>query len=455
MQIDVGVLKSRIKTDNPKLLKALVDLYAFNTPGASYMPSSRYGKWDGKTRFVSSTGIFRTGLLEKVLEDLKRIECSPSLNYKYERNLITPENWNLQGFKLRDYQDEAIRVAVSSHRRIIQSPTGSGKTLIMAGIIKALAGRKMVILFDAKQLLEQTYKFLVEDCKFDNIGLNYGEGYIYGDVMLTTVQSIEKILDTHLEESEVLMIDEVHKFGNGKGRLAAIQSFPKAQYRLGFTATTPPEAIPLHNLEGALGSVYKVRTTSDLIEEGHLTKPTIQMLSVKEPDKPYDDYSYREVYTELIVDNEERNADIARIVDTIRNSHDKARILILVNRLDHGRNLERLLGDSCFYLRGDNSIGDRYNTIRSFVSCRGSSVLLGTKILETGVDIREITHFINARGLKSPIATIQALGRSLRLHDTKEKVFVYDFMDRGKYLNTHARRRYNTYKKEGHEVEIL
>ena len=179
------------------------------------------------------------------------------------------------------------------------------------------------------------------------------------------------------------------------------------------------------------------------------------MLSVKEPDKPYDDYSYREVYTELIVDNEERNADIARIVDTIRNSHDKARILILVNRLDHGRNLERLLGDSCFYLRGDHSIGDRYNTIRSFVSCRGSSVLLGTKILETGVDIREITHFINARGLKSPIATIQALGRSLRLHDTKEKVFVYDFMDRGKYLNTHARRRYNTYKKEGHEVEIL
>jgi superfamily II DNA or RNA helicase len=455
MQIDVGVLKSRIKTDNPKLLKALVDLYAFNTPGASYMPSSRYGKWDGKTRFVSSTGIFRTGMLEKVLEDLKRIECSPTLNYTYERKLITPESWNLQGFKLRDYQDEAIRVAVSSHRRIIQSPTGSGKTLMMAGIVKALQGRKMVILFDAKQLLTQTYEFLSTTCKLDNIGLCYGEGYIYGDVMLCTVQSIEKILDTHLEETEILMVDEVHKFGNGKHRLAAIQSFPNAQYRLGFTATVPSEDIPIHSLEGALGSVYKVRTTSDLIDEGHLTKPTIQMLSVKEPDKSYDDYSYRDVYTELIVDNEERNAGIARIVNTIRNSHDKARILILVNRLDHGRNLERLLGDSCFYLRGDNSIGDRYNTIRSFVSCRGNSILLGTKILETGVDIREITHFINARGLKSPIATIQALGRSLRLHDTKEKVFIYDFMDRGKYLNTHARRRYNTYKKEGHEVEIL
>ena len=125
MQIDVGVLKSKIKTDNPKLLKALVELYAFNTPGASYMPSSRYGRWDGKTRFISSKGVFRTGLLDRVLEDLKKIDCYPDINYTYDRNLITPENWNLQGFKLRDYQDEAIRVAVSSHRSIIQSPTGS------------------------------------------------------------------------------------------------------------------------------------------------------------------------------------------------------------------------------------------------------------------------------------------------------------------------------------------
>jgi superfamily II DNA or RNA helicase len=455
MQIEVGILNSRIKTDNPKLLKALGDLYSFATPGASYMPSSRYGRWDGKTRFITPNGTFRTGLLKRVLEDLERIECTPELVYTYDKNLITPENWSIQGFKLRDYQDESVRVAVSDHRRIIKSPTGSGKTLIMGGIIKALQDRKITVLFDAKQLLEQTYKFLVEDCKLDNIGLNYGEGFIYGDVMLTTVQSIERILDTHLEQSEVLMIDEVHKFANGKGRLAAIRSFPNAQYRFGFTATTPSESIPLYNIEGALGPVYEVRTTSDLIKEGHLTKPSIQMLSLKEPEKCYDGYSYRDIYTELIVENKERNEDIVRIVDLIRNSNEKARILILVTRLQHGQILQSLLGDSSFYLRGEDDIGDRYDTIRRFTSYRGSSVLLGTRILETGVDIREITHFINARGLKSPIATIQALGRSLRLHDSKEQVFVYDFMDRGKYLESHARRRYNTYKKEGHKVEIL
>ena len=273
--------------------------------------------------------------------------------------------------------------------------------------------------------------------------------------MLCTVQSIEHILDTHLEETEVLMVDECHKFANGTQRLAAIKSFPNAQYRLGFTATVPRESIPLYNLEGALGKTHKVRTTKDLVEEGHLTKPSIQMLSMDQPKENYQGYSYNDMYEVLIVENEERNQKIVDIVNTIRSNHDNARILILVNRLEHGQNLQSLLEGSCFYLRGEDDIGERYSTIRRFVSCPESSVLLGTRILETGVDIREITHFINARGLKSPIATIQALGRSLRLHDDKDQVFIYDFMDSGRYLTAHSRRRYNTYKKEGHEVEIL
>jgi superfamily II DNA or RNA helicase len=455
MQIDIGIQYSKLHTDNQKLLQALRSLYSFSVPGAAYTSAGRSGRWNGKTNFITVLGKFRTGLLPRILEDLKRIECEPTLNYTYDRNLITPENWKIDGYTLRDYQEEAILVGVSNHRGVIQAPTGAGKTLIMAAIIKALQGRKITLLFDAKHLLTQTYKFLTDTCGIDNIGLCYGEGYIYGDIMLCTVQSIEKILDTHLEETEVLMVDECHKFANGTQRLAAIKSFPNAQYRLGFTATVPRESIPLYNLEGALGKTHKVRTTKDLVEEGHLTKPSIQMLSMDQPKENYQGYNYNDMYEVLIVENEERNQKIVDIVNTIRSNHEKARILILVNRLEHGQNLQSLLEGSCFYLRGEDDIGERYSTIRRFVSCPESSVLLGTRILETGVDIREITHFINARGLKSPIATIQALGRSLRLHDNKDQVFIYDFMDKGRYLAAHSRKRYNTYKKEGHEVEIL
>ena len=455
MQIDIDIQTSQLHTDNQKLLQALRSLYSFSVPGSAYTPAGRSGRWDGKTHFISAIGKFRTGLLPKVLEDLKRIDCEPTLNYTYDRNLITPQNWEIEGYTLRDYQEESVLVGVSNHRAVIQAPTGAGKTLIMAAIIKALQGRKITLLFDAKHLLTQTYKFLTDTCGIDNVGLCYGEGYIYGDIMLCTVQSIEKILDTHLEETEVLMVDECHKFAVGAQRLAAIQSFPNAQYRLGFTATVPRESIPLHSLEGALGKTHEVRTTKDLVDSGHLTKPSIQMISLDPPEEDYQGYNYNDMYEVFIVENKERNQKIVDIVNTIRSNHDKARILILVNRLEHGQNLQSLLEGSCFYLRGEDDLGERYSTIRRFVTCPESSVLLGTRILETGVDIREITHFINARGLKSPIATIQALGRSLRLHDDKDQVFIYDFMDKGKYLAAHSRKRYNTYKKEGHKVKII
>ena len=57
--------------------------------------------------------------------------------------------------------------------------------------------------------------------------------------------------------------------------------------------------------------------------------------------------------------------------------------------------------------------------------------------------------------MKSEIATIQALGRALRRHDSKEKVYIYDFLDKEKYLKEHSQARKKHYKKEGHEIEII
>ena len=457
MKIVINTLNSRIETDNPDILDALYRLYSEKAPGYQYSPSYKRRQWDGNVHFIARNGTFRTGLLNRILEDLKKIECEPELCYgEQPNNPICPENYEIKTFNYYDYQKELIDIGLQDMRGIIKSPTGSGKTLIMAGLVKALAGRKMVLLFNAKQLLTQSYDFLTKACGMDNIGLCYGEGYIYGDVMLCTVQSIERILDTHLEEAEVLMVDECHEFANGKTTLAALRSFPKALYRIGFTATPPSDSIPKLNLEGSLGPVWSVVNTSGLIDAGKLTKPIIQLI-----DRPYtasgadEDMSYLEVYDEYIVYNEERNNIIKEVVDDIRKQNKRARILVLTKSLDHGRTLENLLGGSCEFLEGANSIGDRYNAISRFRGCKQSSILIGTKILQTGVNIEEITHFINARGMKSEIATLQALGRALRRHDSKDKVFVYDFLDKEKYLREHSLARKRHYTKEGHEVQVI
>jgi len=457
MRIQVNTLNSRILTDNPKIVEALYKLYSVKVPGHQYSRSYKNKQWDGSFRFVSKIGLFKTGLLPRILEDLNKIGATPDLDYVPPLPSIAPKDWKFKNFKYYDYQEKLILLALKDRRGIVKSPTGSGKTLIMAGLIKALAGRKMVLLFNAKQLLTQTYEFLTKTCNLDNIGICSGEGYIYGDIMLCTVQSIEKILDTHLKDTEVLMVDECHEFANGKTTLAAIRAFPKAQYRIGFTATPPSFNIPKFHLEGAIGPVWEIVDTYDLIDSGKLTKPVIQLINRSYSASGEDEQmSYGEVYDHYIVDNPERNNIIKRIVNDIKQKNKKARILILTKSLDHGRTLENLLrsGDVQF-LEGADSLGERYQSIARFRGSSDSSVLIGTKILQTGINIEEITHFINARGMKSEIATIQALGRALRQHDTKEKVFVYDFLDKEKYLKEHSNARKRHYKKEGHEVIVL
>ena len=406
MKIIVDITKSRIQTDNPELLEALYQLYSYKIPGSEYSAAYKSHRWDGKQHFISRSGIFRTGLLRSVVENLKKIECTPEVEYLYTKeNSYNP--YIIENFSFYEFQEELIKKALENQRGVIKAPTGSGKTLIMAALVKALAGKKTVILFNAKQLLKQTYEFLTEECNLDNIGLCFGEGYIYGDVMLCTVQSIEKILDTHLKETEVLMVDECHEFCKGKVTLPAIQSFPNAKYRFGFTATPPSENIAKYSLEGALGEILQVVKTSELIEQNKLSKPIIQL------------------------------------------------ILILTKSLDHGRALENLLGGSCQFLEGANSIGERYKAISRFRGHTNSSVLIGTKILQTGINIEEITHFINARGMKSEIATLQALGRALRKHESKDKVYIYDFLDKEKYLREHSISRKGHYKREGHEIKVI
>ena len=63
MKIHVGIQNSRIETDNPKLLQALYELYSFKIPGAEYSAAYKRRQWDGKTHFISKSGVFKSGLI--------------------------------------------------------------------------------------------------------------------------------------------------------------------------------------------------------------------------------------------------------------------------------------------------------------------------------------------------------------------------------------------------------
>lgn len=465
MHIEVSNLTSKLVTDNPELLNKLSEKYSFKVPGYQYTPQYKRRVWDGSKTYFKKNGSFRTGILDRVIDDLVLIGVDrKNLVISGEPKIVDDfylDVINVKNYDYYDYQKEAIEGSLRNKRGIIDSPTGSGKTLIMAGLVKSLqvVFPKMTILFRAKSILNQTYEFF-KSAGIDNVGINSGEGYIYGDIMLSTVQSIEKIIDTHLESSQVLMVDEVHEFSKGDTTVAAIEAFPNAIFRFGFTGTIPSLKEDPHarlTLEGAFGKVYKTRTTDELINDGKLAKPIIQIIEYA-PSGVDLDIDYQSAYDKYIIKSKDRNDLVVSIVESIAKNSKKAKILILVKNLEHLKQLHLLLGFkniNSVTIEGSDNIQDRYWIINKFIKSKEPIVLIGTNVMQTGVNINEISHMINARGLEGEIPTLQGLGRGLRTSDGKSTVYFYDFYDKVPYLETHSKKRIKHYENAKFEVSYV
>ena len=471
MEIEVGNLSSKLITDNPSILEALYQKYGFYVPGYNYVPAYRKRRWDGKKRYFSKNGVFKTGLLSRIKQDLYDIGVDPKkLVISGEPRFVDDFNisvLNVDNYEYRDYQKEAIQGCLNEKRLILESPVASGKTLIAAGIVKSLYPyhKKMVILLNRLNLVKQTYDFF-KSCGITNLGINSGQGYIDGDIMISMVQSIHRIIDTHLEQAEVLIVDEAHEFCKGDVTVAAIEAFPNAIWRIALTATPPSEKEDINGrmvLEGAFGPEITTRSIGDLIAEGKIAKPNIQIIDFTPSEEPNEDISYHDAYQEYIVGGEkngdstvykERNLLIWKIWNQIYSNTKRSRILILVKNLEHLNYLRNILMNT-YTVEGKDSIEDRYKVINAFLSDSSTSVLIGTNVLQTGISIDEITHMINARGLEGEIPTIQGLGRGLRTSETKKELMFYDFYDKVPYLETHSKKRIKHYKNLGFEINYV
>tara|TARA_R110000824_G_scaffold253347_2_gene442239 strand:+ start:192 stop:1580 length:1389 start_codon:yes stop_codon:yes gene_type:complete len=450
VKIIVGNIHSILKTDNQELKSILQKKYTYKIPGYQYTKQARRG-WNGEKSFFSSkSGKFLTGLLYSIEADL----LYGGIPYEVEdlRKPLHLGDTALETLTLRPYQEDIVQRALEEKRCIIKSPTGSGKTIILAAILKALEGKTGLVFFTKKQLLYQTYKFLTEH-GFD-VGVAFGDGVDLKPLTLCTVQSIDKVIDSHLDTSDFIIFDEVHEFSKGKVSTKVVKSFKNAYIRIGMTATVPSDKISKLNIIGGLGKVIEEVDAEGLIRDGFLTEPLIHIIDLEDEGTVEDtECTYFEIYEKYIVEYEKRNGIICDLVKKIKKDVNNGRkILIIVKNLAHAETLHKMIPNS-LKLEGKDSLAEREKELKKFTS-EGSQVIIGTNIFQTGIDIPEITHLINARGLKSEIATLQALGRALRIHESKSQVHIYDFYDKVPYLHKHAKLRIRAYKSLKFKIQI-
>ena len=468
-----------LKVDaEPGLNYELADFFTFEVESAKFMQKTkRYRGWDGKIRLFSpATGEIYCGLIDYLLEwaDEKKynykIESDECFgNPKDENNFITPEG--VVGYVkslhlpvvVRDYQYKAIYEALKYNRRLLLSPTASGKSLMIYALVMyhSRVNRNILIVVPTTSLVEQMYKDFAEygGMPLKNCHKIYGGQDKYTDhsIVITTWQSVYKEDSKWFKRFDVVIGDEAHQF-KAKSLTRLMTKLHNCKYRIGFTGTLDGADVNQLVLEGLFGRCSQVTKTNELMKQGHVAKLKVKIIILKHEEKLFEDYQDEIGY---LVEHEPRNKFIRNLSRDL-----KGNTLILFNYVErHGIPLYELINSSTdrpvFFVHGGVDVDEREN-IRKITEEKTDAIIVASYgTFSTGINIRNLHNVIFASPSKSRIRNLQSIGRVLRKGDNKSKATLYDIADdistdRGNnYTLNHLIERVKIYNQEKFSYEII
>ena len=421
----------RIPNKSAKVIieKAEPKVYFMIYEALSY--KKNFGKWEkSESLYDPYEKSFPVGLIPRVKKFLNskgyRVRV---IDEREVEGIKLNSGWN-EKYELRRYQQKAVRKAIKAKMGVLALPVGSGKTVVGLRVVHELDLSTLIVVH-TKELLYQ-WKEKAEDV----LGVEAG---IVGDNKWSekpiTVAMIQTLLSRGADRLKlpyaIVIFDECHRTSAAEKFYQLGMSLPQV-YRFGLSAT-PWRRIRGEEMkiEGAIGPIIYEVKADELIEEGFLAKPKFEIIRYKSG--PALAEGYKELYEEMIMENEERNkAIVEKAIELAKDGH---RVLIDVRRIDHGEILVKMLkerGINAEFLSSQSP--DRWEIFEKFKN--GEIQVLVSTLLKEGVDIPEISAIILAGGGKSNIMTIQTIGRALRPKDGKEAVIV-DVQDDDPLLFTH------------------
>lgn len=460
---------------DPHIQHELQDQFTFDVPNAKFMPQYRSKYWDGKIRLfnIEKKEIY-CGLIDKLQVFCERynytfeFENNKFYGLPYEENEMVSQEGvqeylqRITNFSPRDYQVEGVYDALRRNRRLLISPTGSGKSLMIYGVCRyhVEASRKVLIVVPTTSLVEQMYK------DFEDYGWDVEQHCykIYGgktriakkDVVISTWQSIYKMDRKWFGQFDVIIGDEAHQF-KSKSLISIMSKLADAKYRYGFTGTLDGTQTHKWVLEGLFGPSYKIVNTKDLQEAGYLAKLNIKVLLMKHDPQVFETY---EDEVQFIIGHEKRNKFIKNL------AHDlKGNSLILFSRVaTHGEVLYDLINTSerkVFFVHGGVDAEER-ETVRQITEQENDAIIIASfGTFSTGINIKNLHNVIFASPSKSRIRTLQSIGRVLRKSENKLKATLYDIADdckkgsRSNYTLNHLMERIKFYNEEKFNYDII
>ena len=463
----------------PHVYYELADQFTFEVPGAKFSPAYKKKFWDGKIRlFNTQKGEIYVGLLDRMVQfckdhdytyefvDNKYYGLPFEVNEMISKAGVKDYMIAISKHKPRDYQIDGVYDALRHNRKLLISPTASGKSLMIYAIVRYFVekGENTLIVVPTTSLVEQMYK------DFADYGWDVGsfchkiyagkERETDSQVIITTWQSIYKLPRKYFERFSVVVGDEAHQF-KSKSLISIMTKLADAKYRYGFTGTLDGSQTHKWVLEGLFGPSYKIIKTDELMKKGHLATLDINALLLKHPPNKFETY---EDEVQYIIGHNRRNKFIKNLALDL-----KGNTLILFARVEgHGEPLYELINNSniienrhVFFVHGGVDTEDR-EKVREITENENNAIIVASYgTFSTGINIKNLHNVIFASPSKSRIRNLQSIGRVLRKGDKKTKATLYDIADdisyksRRNYTLNHLIERIKVYNEENFNYDIV
>ena len=455
--------------------KKLSNKFKYDIPGARYMPAVRLGRWDGKMAFFQMGGSTYINLLPDIIPILQQDGYDISINdtreYEMDYTLepvtedsyadyVWPPKHPVAGtpIMLRDYQVEVINNFLKNPQSMQEVATGAGKTLITAVLShRCEAHGRTVIIVPNKSLVTQT-----ED---DYINMGLDVGVYYGDrkefgkthtictwqslnILLKNTKnaSAEVTIGEFLEGVVCIMVDEVHmaKADALKTLLTGVMSH--IPIRWGLTGTVPKEDFESVSIVCSLGPVTNKISAKELQDKGVLAQCNVNVLQLLDVTE-YENYQSELKY---LLEQKDRLDYIAGLITNIKES---GNTLILVDRINAGKELESRIPGSVF-VSGGTKAQERKDHYDEVADATGKVIIATYGVAAVGINIPRIFNLVLLEPGKSFVRVIQSIGRGIRKAEDKDHVQIWDITSTCKFAKRHLTKRKAFYREAAYPFTI-
>lgn len=457
--------------------KVLVQqILSYHVKGYEQMTMFKEGRWDGTASFFKwSNSAFPAGFLPFLAANLKQNGYEVRVVKKplpVPLGPVRPKVGTYAEDPRYEYQYEAVDRLIQYGGMVAQISTGGGKSRI-AELAFARINRptlfittRALLMYQMKARFEADFNIPVSVIGDGEFGLN-GDKTKLGMFTVAMVQTLNSRLkgpeprdrepvrsqklrikaetEELLKKFEFIVLEEAHE-SSGFGYFDVCNHCKRAAYRLALTATPFMKDDEESNMRlMAVSGPVGIRVTEkQLIDAGILAKPYFKFVRpMSRPKYLQKRTQWQAAYRIGIVENDARNQQI--VEEAKKAKEHGLSVMCLVLQKAHGALLKKMMREAGLkteFIFGENNADERQQKLNELKN-RDIDVLIGSTILDVGVDVPAVGMVILAGGGKAEVAMRQRIGRGLRAKKKSPNVcFVVDFDDQyNNHLINHAAQR--------------